>query len=87
MEFLAAQNILKSGARESELGEAVRLLWIAVEKGNSNAEIALAGLYSTGEGVTKNCDQTRILLAAAARKGNVEAQRKLESFSQDACEQ
>jgi hypothetical protein len=66
--------------------DAVQLLWISVEKGNPNAEIALADLYWHGRGVPKNCDQTRILLAAAARKGNPEARRQLERFQQEGCE-
>jgi TPR repeat protein len=64
----------------------VRLLWISVEKGNASAELTLAELYWHGEGVTHNCDQTRILLSAAARKGNVDALRRLQQFQQQGCE-
>jgi len=85
-EYLQAQEILKSGDREGGSQEAVRLLWIAVEKGNSKAEVSLAELYRRGEGVARNCDQTRILLTAAARKGNAEAQRRLETFLREGCE-
>jgi hypothetical protein len=85
-EYAQAQDILKSGDREGGFQEAVRLLWIAVEKGNSKAEVSLAELYRRGEGVTRNCDQTRILLTAAARKGNAEAQRRLDKFLRGGCE-
>jgi hypothetical protein len=85
-EYLQAQDILKSGDREGGFQEAVRLLWVAVEKGNSKAEVSLAELYRRGEGVTRNCDQTRILLTAAARKGNAEAQRRLDKFLREGCE-
>ena len=85
-EYSQAQEILKSGDREGGFQEAVRLLWIAVEKGNSKAEVSLAELYLRGEGVTRNCDQTRILLTAAARKGNAEAQRRLQAFLRRGCE-
>jgi hypothetical protein len=85
-EYLQAQDILKSKNRGSGLPEAVRLLWIAVEKGNSAAEVSLAELYWRGEGVTKNCDQTQILLTAAARKGNPDAQKRLGRFLQGGCE-
>ena len=85
-EYSQAQEILKNGDREGGFQEAVRLLWIAVEKGNAKAEVSLAELYRTGEGVTKNCDQTRILLTAAARKGNAEAQRRLDAFLREGCE-
>jgi hypothetical protein len=85
-EYSQAQDILKSGDRERGFQEAVRLLWTAVEKGNSKAEVSLAELYRRGEGVTRNCDQTRILLTAAARKGNAEAQRRLDKFLRAGCE-
>jgi hypothetical protein len=85
-EYSQAQDILKSGDRQGGFQEAVRLLWIAVEKGNSKAEVSLAELYRRGEGITRNCDQTRILLTAAARKGNAEAQRRLDKFLREGCE-
>jgi hypothetical protein len=85
-EYLQAQDLLKSGDREGGFQEAVRLLWIAVEKGNSKAEVSLAELYRRGEGVTRNCDQTRILLTAAARKSNADAQRRLDKFLREGCE-
>jgi cytoskeletal protein RodZ len=84
-EFLAAQDLLKKNSN-SELPEAVKLLWAAVEKGNANAEVALAELYRQGKGVAKNCDQTNILLSAAARKGNALAQRLLREFQGESCE-
>ncbi len=85
-EYLAAQELLKNKSTGAGLQEAVRLLWIAVEKGNSNAEVALAGLYRQGQGVAKSCDQTKILLTAAAHKGNAEARKNLEQFLQEGCE-
>jgi hypothetical protein len=85
-EYLAAQDVLKNKNSGAGVPEAVRLLWIAVEKGNSNAEVTLAELYRQGQGVAKSCDQTKILLTAAARKGNAEAQKRLEQFQQEGCE-
>lgn len=85
-EYQEALQLLRGRNREAEMPEAVRLLWIAVEKGNPGAELALAELYWHGQGVTKNCDQTRILLSAAARKGNTEAQKRLKQFQQEGCE-
>src|SRR6516162_2856310 len=84
-EYLQAEQLLRANSGVGT-GEAVQLLWISVEKGNPYAEIALADLYWHGRGVPKNCDQTRILLAAAARKGNPEAHRRLEQFQQEGCE-
>jgi hypothetical protein len=84
-EYLQALQILRSPSRSAEISEAVRLLWIAVEKGNTAAEIDLAELFRTGRGVAKNCDQTRILLSAAARKGSAEARKRLEAFQRQGC--
>lgn len=84
-EYLEALQILRSPSRASEVPAAIQLLWASVEKGNTAAEIALAELFRTGKGVTKNCDQTRILLSAAARKGNVEARKRLEEFRREGC--
>ena len=84
-EYLQALQILRSPSRSSEVPAAVQLLWAAVEKGNTGAEIDLAELFRTGRGVTKNCDQTRVLLSAAARKGSAEARKRLESFQRQGC--
>jgi len=84
-EYSQALQLLRANSGVGT-ADAVQLLWISVEKGNPNAEIALADLYWHGRGVPQNCDQTRILLAAAARKGNPEARRRLEQFQQQGCE-
>jgi len=72
--------------RSGDTSEALRLLWISVEKGNPSAELTLAELYWHGKGMARNCDQARILLSAAARKGNAEAQKQLRQFERDGCE-
>ena len=84
-EYLQALQILRAPNRAAELPEAIRLLWVAVEKGNTSAEIDLAELFRQGRGVAKNCDQTRILLTAAARKGSAEARKQLEAFRREGC--
>jgi hypothetical protein len=84
-EFLQALQILRGKDRIGELPEAVRLLWVAVEKGNSGAEVALADLYRRGEGMPQNCDQTRILLNAAVKKGNNEARNRLAQLESEGC--
>jgi len=76
---------MASRTSEVELAVAVRLLWAAVEKGNAEAEVALAELYRDGKGVPRNCDQARILLSAAARKGSAEAQKHLVELRQESC--
>jgi len=48
--------------------EAARHLWQSVRNQNSSALIVLAGLYARGDGVSKDCDQAKILLDAATRQ-------------------
>ena len=84
-EYLQAVQLLRGRNAAIDTPEAVRLLWIAVEKGNREAEVTLAELYWRGQGVAQNCDQTRILLTAAARKGSAEAQQRLREFQRAGC--
>lgn len=85
-EYNQAMRILHGKNASGDTSEAVRLLWDSVEKGNASAELALAELYWRGQGVARNCDQTRILLSAAARKGNADAQKRLRQFQREGCE-
>ncbi|HXM99961.1 MAG TPA: PilZ domain-containing protein [Candidatus Dormibacteraeota bacterium] len=80
-----AMEILRADSRSTDIAEAVRLLWIAVEHGSSQAEVVLADLYRTGDGVAQSCDQTHILLTAAARKGNNEAKSRLVEIAHTGC--
>ena len=57
--------------------DSVQDLWAQVAKGEISAELALADLYVRGDRVPKNCAQARVLLSAAAKKGNQLAVRKL----------
>jgi len=86
LEYQQAEEILHNRSGVTEQAVAVRLLWSAVEKGNASAEVALAGLYRQGKGVTKNCVQTRVLLSAAARKGSAEAQKNLAELMRVGCQ-
>jgi hypothetical protein len=86
LEYQEAERILKDQMRGSEIPAAVRLLWAAVEKGNMNAEVALADLYRRGRGVTRNCTQARVLLSAAAQKGSGEARKELDELAREGCE-
>lgn len=65
--------------------EQIRILWAAVGQGNTSAEVTLAKLYMIGGGVPKNCDQARVLLRAAAKKGNTEAIAKLSQITRQGC--
>jgi PilZ domain len=85
-EYSRAMQLLHGTHSDADTSEAVRLLWISVEKGNPSAELTLADLYWHGQGVGRNCDQARILLSAAARKGNADAQKGLKRIQQEGCE-
>jgi hypothetical protein len=62
-----------------------RQLWSAVGAGDSSAEVALAQLYLTGDGVPRNCEQARVLLRAASKNGNIQALPRLRKLNESAC--
>lgn len=62
-----------------------RQLWSALDAGDSSAEVPLAQLYLTGDGVPRSCDQARVLLTAASKKGNIEALRQLQQLKKRSC--
>jgi PilZ domain len=64
-----------------------RQLWSALGAGDSSAGVALAQLYLTGDGVPRNCEQARVLLMAASKKGSLEALQKLRRLNKSACRQ
>lgn len=63
----------------------VQALWRQVENGDTRAEVALADRYITGDGVPKSCGQAKVLLQAALKRGNPDAQRKLEGLRPAGC--
>lgn len=69
-EYQVAHASLGNARTPGAKARAAGLLWSAVAKGSSDAEIELADVYGRGEGVRKNCLQARILLAAARDKHN-----------------
>ena len=76
-QLMLARQYLDGRVQPRNPTVASQLLWSAVEKGNSTAEMDLADLYLHGDGVARNCDQARVLLSVASEKGNVEAMQKL----------
>jgi hypothetical protein len=69
-ELAMAQRYLNgTNGQERDRAEAAKWLWKAVAKHNAEATLLLSDLYLKGDGVGKNCDQARVLLDAAARKG------------------
>jgi hypothetical protein len=81
----SAEESPARNTRSQDPAEEVRALWSAVGQGNTAAEVTLAKLYLIGGGVAKNCDQARVLLRAAAKKGNTEAISKLSQITRQGC--
>jgi len=84
-EFAMAERYLREKSGPGSSAAAANSLWTAVKKGNISAEIALADLYARGDGVTKNCDQARVLLRAAAEKGSSIASQQLARVVRSGC--
>ena len=85
-EFNSAREILRGSNRQRDLPRAVDLLWAGVRKGYVPAEVTLADLFRRGDGVEKNCDQARVLLVAASKKGSLDARQMLEQMAEQGCE-
>ncbi len=66
--------------------EAVRWLWRSVGKQNATATLLLSDFYLRGDGVAKSCDQARLLLDAAARKGKAGAGERLRNLQAFGCQ-
>ena len=66
--------------------EAAKWLWQAVRKQNAAATLILSDLYLRGDGVPKSCDQGRLLLDAAARKGAPGAGERIRNLQAFGCQ-
>jgi hypothetical protein len=60
-------------------------LWNGVAEGDTAAEVELAQRYLAGNSVPKNCEQARVLLSAASKKGNAEATRQYQNLIRTGC--
>ena len=60
-------------------------LWSAFQGGNVQAALTLADLYMRGDGVPVNCDQARVLLLVASKKGSALASKKLKELDATGC--
>lgn len=85
-ELATALGFLNGVGHQRDTAQAAQWLWKSVEKQNTAATVLLAGLYLHGDGVPKSCDQGRILLDAAAIKGNKEAATLLRNLQAFGCE-
>lgn len=86
-ELTVAERYLRGDAGAArDSSQAVAWLWKAVGKGNLAATVTLSDLYLRGDGVAKNCDQGRLLLDAAARKGASAAAQQLRHLQAFGCQ-
>jgi hypothetical protein len=85
-ELATAQGYLKgTNGRGRDSAEAARWLWKSIAKHNAEATLLLSDLYLRGDGVSKSCDQARVLLDTAARKGMKEAGERLRHLEAFGC--
>ena len=81
-ELATAQQYLNG----RDKAEAAKWLWKSISKHNGPATLQLADLYLRGDGVPKNCDQARVLLDSAARKGVAGAGERLRNLQAFGCQ-
>lgn len=86
-EFQKAREILDGKTGRADSAQAVVWLWKAISKSNLPATLMLADLYARGEGVDQSCDQAKILLSAASRRGSALAGQKLKALQSSGCSQ
>lgn len=85
-ELAVAQRYLNgTNGQRRDTAEAAKWLWKSIAKHNGQATVLLADLYLKGDGVSKNCDQARILLDSAARKGISGAGQRLRNLPAFGC--
>jgi hypothetical protein len=80
-----AQRYLGGTMGVRDPSEAAKLLWKAVGKQNTAAAVLLSNLYLRGDGVPRSCDQARLLLVAAAKRGSPLAAQQLRSLESQGC--
>jgi hypothetical protein len=86
-ELAVAQRYLNgSHGEQRNSAEAAKWLWKSIAKHNSEATLMLADLYLKGDGVSKNCDQARVLLDTAARQGMTGAGERLRNLQAFGCQ-
>jgi rRNA maturation protein Nop10 len=82
----AEQYLYGADGKRRDASEASKLLWKALQKHNDKAALPLADLYLKGDGVPKNCEQARVLLYSAARKGTSGAGERLRNLAAFGCQ-
>lgn len=84
-ELAMAEDFLNGRTHPRNSEEAAKYLWRAVGKENPSAILLLSDMYRVGDGVPKSCDQARLLLSAASRKGVPQAADKLRDLLRSGC--
>jgi hypothetical protein len=84
-ELVMAEDFLNGRTHPRNSAEAAKYLWRAVGKENPSAILLLSDMYLVGDGVPKSCDQARLLLSAASRKGVPQAADKLRDLLRSGC--
>jgi hypothetical protein len=86
-ELALAQRYLNgTNGQGRNSAEAAKWLWKAIAKHNAQATLVLSDLYLRGDGVSKNCDQARVLLDTAALKGVKDAGARLRHLQAFGCQ-
>jgi len=86
-ELAIAQGYLNgTNGQGRNSAEAAKWLWKAIAKHNAEASLLLSDLYLKGEGVSKNCDQARVLLDSAALRGVKDAGVRLRHLQAFGCQ-
>ena len=83
---MAQRYLAGTNGQARNPAEAAKWLWKAMGKHNGPAALQLADLYLKGDGVTKNCEQARILLDSAAIRGLKGAGERLRNIQAFGCQ-
>ena len=84
-EYVAALSFLNGDNGKRDTVSAIRLLQVAVKKGNTLAEVTLADLYIYGDGIAQDCEHGRSLLTEASKSGDAQARVKLDDLNAGGC--
>ena len=86
-ELAVAQSYLNgTNVQGRNSSEAAKWLWKAMAKHNAEASLLLSDLYLKGEGVSKNCEQARVLLDSAVLRGVKDAGTRLRHLQAFGCQ-
>jgi hypothetical protein len=80
-----ARKYLRERSGPGYSAAAENLMWSAIEKGSTAAEVELADHYLRGGDLRKNCDQARVLLMAASKSKNAVAVERLADLPRYGC--